>query len=77
MRFLITSFLIHIIVFSFVWVGLSTPAGSEQNTLTYLGGAFTEAKGSSRPNADHLIIEESSPTLFKPWLKMRELNKPR
>ena len=41
MRYLFISFLLHVLLFIFVWVGFSVSEGREQNTFTYLGGSLS------------------------------------
>ena len=85
MRYLFVSIILHILIISFVWVGLSVPKGHEQNSLTYLGELMTEAGVSSHdkrlnqvPKASEAVIfEEPSSAYFAPWLKMRQVDKPR
>jgi hypothetical protein len=77
MRYWFISFFIHLLVFSFVWVGLSTPSGQGQNSFTYLGESFKQSQDSSQSHIsshEGLMFEESSQM---PWLKMRELDKPK
>ena len=86
MRYFLISIFIHILTISFVWVGFSVSAGPEQNSFTYLGelvattGASSQrgfSKGQLKLSDTKTFTEESSRAFFMPWLKMREVNKPR
>ncbi len=85
MRFFLIALLVHIGVISFVWVGFSVPKGSEQNSFTYLGDLVSFVKESSYGDSskapskfsDTLMDEDSSSAFFVPWLKMRQIEKPR
>ena len=81
MRDFLVSFFIHVLVISFVWVGFSVSQGHEQNSFAYLGELmagverYAQSGQPSKPS-DTMMLEESSPAYFAPWLRMRELNKP-
>ncbi|MBF0489832.1 MAG: hypothetical protein HQL15_04355 [Candidatus Omnitrophica bacterium] len=85
MRYFFISFLIHLLLLSFVWVGFSVSAGRSQNSFTYLGHLVTETGESFQKEAltqqsrvsDRMLFEESSTADSSPWLKLREMNKPR
>ena len=84
MRFFIIALFLHLVVFSFVWVGFSVPRGSEKNSFTYLGDMVLSKDDSSKESdykqslkfADE-VFNNTSSALFAPWLKMRQVDKPR
>ena len=84
MRYWVGSILIHILIVSFVWVGFSVSSPRQSGSLIYLGQMIAPTQGdqegvleASSKGADTVMIDESSSALFGPWLKMRQLNKPR
>jgi hypothetical protein len=82
MRYWIISTLIHGLLISFVWVCFSVPVAREQNSFTYLGQSIIQTEGGqaldrSMKYSDEISVEKSSAAFFSPWIKMRELDKPR
>ncbi len=85
MRYFIISILAHILVVSFVWVGFSVPIGRGRNSFTYLGKSIALIQGpqevrvsSQQVNgSEGMVFEQSSAAFFTPWLKMRQVDKPR
>ena len=85
MRYFLISILIHILAVSFIWVGFSVPEARGQNSLIYLGGLIAPAQ-ESQSNAPsnrqtkgfkEMVYQEPSAAFFTPWLKMRQVDKPR
>ena len=84
MRYFLISLFVHVLLFSFVWVGFSVSGGHEQNAFTYLGDVILPLEkpssgslsDSSRKSSDDAMFENSSSAYFAPWIKMRQLNKP-
>ena len=84
MRYFLISLFVHVLVFSLVWVGVSVPVGKDQNSFTYLGELVAIEQDSSAgivqkqgKSFESDILGESSPALFGPWLRMRQVEKPR
>jgi hypothetical protein len=81
LRYFLVSFLIHVLVISFVWIGFSVPGAQQHSSLTYLSGAVPEMKGNAKEISGQLydkgILLEESPAYFSSWLKMRQINKPK
>jgi hypothetical protein len=83
-KYLFLSILIHVLVLSFVWVGFSVPIPRNQNSFTYLGELVasqgnigSNAAGQNDSDSDAIIFGDRSPAYFTPWLKMRQVEKPR
>ena len=85
MRYFFVSVVIHILVLSFCWVGFSVPSPKNQNSFTFLGGLIAQTQilqdsdGISQPSkgSDAIILPEASTAFFAPWIKMRQVDKPR
>jgi hypothetical protein len=81
MRYFLVALFIHLLVVSFVWIGFSTPSEHGSNSFTYIGGIAAETKENSHKSLsqpyESIIFKNSSAAFFEPWLRMRELNKPR
>lgn len=79
-RYFIYSCMIHVLLISFIWIGFSASGVRPHNTFTYLGVVQMEEDSDKRFSShplDSNMFKESSPAFFAPWLKMRELSKPR
>ena len=83
MRYLFVALFIHILVLNFVWVGFSVPRGQEQNSFTYLGELVAGTEGNAPGSISNQqpkvfdVFKEPSSAFFTPWIKMREVDKPR
>lgn len=85
MRYLVVSMFVHVLVLSLIWVGFSIPAPQVGSLFFYLGEEMTSlplglengVKVDQGKVVDSLVVDEPSSAFFKPWIKMRELNKPR
>jgi len=83
MRYFLISIGIHVLVLSFVWIGFSVPVGRGQNSFTYLGEMMDAPEGYQSPSVSNekdsteAVVVGSSSDLFNPWLKMRQVDKPR
>ncbi|MBI3602489.1 MAG: hypothetical protein HY209_06320 [Candidatus Omnitrophica bacterium] len=84
MRYFFISILTHILVISSFWVGLSVPVGRDQNSFTYLGTLLSPEQTKSDALQRQQVkgfeavgFEESESAFFTPWLKMRQMDKPR
>ena len=85
MRYFLISIFVHLLIVSFVWVGFSVSSPRQSGTFTYFGQMIAP----SQPDQENVLSEvsskgveavmndESSSAFFQPWLKMRQLNKPR
>ena len=83
-RYFFVSFLVHILVISSSWAGFSVPMGRDQNSFTYLGTLLTteqtksDSVGAQQTKGfEAMGFEESESAFFTPWLKMRQVDKPR
>ena len=81
MKHFLISISIHVLIFSFVWVGFSIPIVRQHGSFTYLGGMVLHAEDPSGldrnyKSGDLTILGEPSAAFFTPWIKMRELDKP-
>ena len=78
---LMISLLVHVLILSLVWVGFAVPLPRAEVQFFY-GGPFQLAEavvssglgqGASRP----VTVKSPEAGFFPPWMKMRDLNKPR
>ncbi len=85
MRYYLVSIFVHILIVSFVWVGFSVSSPRQSSSFAYLGQMIAPAQSDqentlsvvSSKGMEEVMFNESSGAFFQPWLKMRQINKPR
>lgn len=78
MRYFLVSILIHILLVNFIWVGFSVPSERKGTSFIYLGEMIAPVQGGEQKKQTNFVInDQDSSAFFSPWLKMRQLNKPR
>jgi hypothetical protein len=74
-RSLITAVLIHIVLISFIWVGFRVPLPKDDVKFYYGGSTVPEEIVTGEQTSINIKSQEGA--VFSPWIKMRELNKPK
>ena len=82
---IIIAIFVHVFILSLVWVGFAVPLPKDKVQFSY-SGAFLLAGDESRTTEGDLpkrilnkavAVKTKDGALFAPWVKMRELDKPR
>lgn len=85
MKFVLISIIFHVLIINFIWVGFSVSTVKKNSVFVYLGETIApnqadqensvEKKQNEALHLNHVV--DDSATFFVPWLKMRQVNKPR
>ena len=84
-RYLLISIATHLLILNLIWVGFSVQLPRNKSVFIYLGESIASAKDiygdvlvdGAKDNSTAEAIVEPSAAFFSPWIKMREVNKPR